>query len=401
MTTISLELTIISLTIFQLTDINTYILDKKPSVLIAHVHDPLPEFLSDVQQQDFAALSQKSEPESKLCYLYTNPWGLTYLSRLMRKDEAQLMIIGPFLMQFPDNSNLKIDQKEHIQLEDFYRGLKLISGSKIQSIANILDQAGFIQQATVQVVDNPQQESNSASTKNGLELIQAQPDETFIDIIDVRYQIEKEMMQAVAQGDKAMLRSIHTKVKNLFDFHERFPNQPVRAMKNALVILNTLFRVAAEKGKVQPYFLHQISERFAKKIERCETIHSLNSLMAVMSDDYCDLVSSHTTSGYSQVVHKAAEYITLHFNKPLNLKNLSRTCHVHPAHLSRQFKKETGMTLTEFQQRQRIKEAKLLLSKNHASIAWIAGYVGFDDAGFFTRIFKKLEGMTPTEYRNS
>jgi hypothetical protein len=74
----------------------------------------------------------------------------------------------------------------------------------------------------------------------------------------------------------------------------------------------------------------------------------------------------------------------------------------HPACRTSQLaQKETGVTLTEYQQKRRIEEAKILLKTDHAPIGWIGGHVGFDDAGYFTRIFKKLEGMTPSEYRNS
>jgi two-component system, response regulator YesN len=121
----------------------------------------------------------------------------------------------------------------------------------------------------------------------------------------------------------------------------------------------------------------------------------------VMAEDYCDLVRKRSHNGYSLLVQKALDYVSVNFSKPLNLDKLAQHCLVHPAHLSRQFKKETNMTLTEYLHTLRIKEAKLLLKKERTSIEWIAGTVGFEDAAYFTRVFKKLEGVTPTQYRNS
>ena len=406
MTIQTLPLTTVSLTIFRLTDINTVVLNNNGSLHLVHERDPLPEFMLEVQRKDFLFLSKEAKRSPKECCMYTNEWGFSYVARPFQSngEQTKILINGPFLMQVPDtnrfHTKFKINQQKLIELEAFYRGLKLISRSKLQSLANILDRAGSIRQTSLRILGTHENPPVSSQQKN-IELMLQQTDETYIDLIELRYKMEKEMMWAVEQGDKARLKEIFSKTKNLFDFSERFPNQPVRAMKNLMVVLNTLLRIAAEKGKVQPFFLHQISEKFSKQIERSDTIDSLNHLIAVMCDEYCDLVRHRAVSGYSPLVQKASEYIAVHFSKPLNLGHLSEHCHVHPAHLSRQFKKETGMTLTDYQQKRRIEEAKILLKTDRASIGWIAGHVGFDDAGYFTRIFKKLEGITPSEFRNS
>ncbi|MCZ8516877.1 AraC family transcriptional regulator [Paenibacillus filicis] len=400
------QITNISLTIFHLTDINTVILNNNGSIQLLHERDPLPEFMQEVQQKDFLLLGTEAKRSPEQICMFTNEWGLSYLAKLlqMKGEEPKILVNGPFLIQVPDitkfEAKIKIDQQKRIELEAFYQGLKLIGRSKIQSISNILDRAVSIRQASLQILEiNPN--SPDSSQKMDVELMLKQSDDSYIEVIALRYKIEKEMMRAIEQGDKAKLKQTITKVKNLFDFSERFPNQPVRAMRNSIIILNTLFRIAAENGRVQPVFLHQISEKFSKQIERSETIHSLNKLISVMCDEYCDLVRHRAISGYSPIVQKAAEYIMAHFSRPLHLGQLSEYCHVHPAHLSRQFKKETGITLTDYQQKRRIEEAKVLLKTDRASIGWIAGYVGFDDAGYFTRIFKRLEGVSPSEYRNS
>ena len=55
-------------------------------------------------------------------------------------------------------------------------------------------------------------------------------------------------------------------------------------------VLNTLYRVAAERGGVHPVYLHNISERFAILIERTTNIPNLKKLMLLMANEYCDLV---------------------------------------------------------------------------------------------------------------
>ncbi len=119
-----------------------------------------------------------------------------------------------------------------------------------------------------------------------------------------------------------------------------------------------------------------------------------------MCEEYCELVQTHSVSRYSLTIQKAINYLTIYFTKPLQLDDLAKRCLVHPAHLSRQFKKETGITLTDYLHTLRITEAKKLLRSSYATMDWIAGSIGFEDASYFTRIFKKREGMTPSQYRN-
>ncbi|UUZ96831.1 helix-turn-helix transcriptional regulator [Paenibacillus sp. P25] len=367
----------------------------------AHVQDRVPDFLIGGQESDFRRIGLELKACPDTCCMFTNEWGVSYLSRSLEweREERKILAIGPFLIQTPDTRlKASFEPKKHIELEAFYRGLKLISQTKMQSIANLLEHAGSVRQAGIRFAA-PSAHAEEALVKKNRQHIPDPSDEDTIRLINVRYQVEKEMMQAVESGDKTMFKKIHAQTGTLFDFSERSPNQPIRTMKNGLVILNTLFRISAERGKVQPFFLHQISEKFAKKIERSDTIQSLSELVHLMAEEYCDLVRNRAKYGYSLVVQKAAEYLTVYYSKPLNLQRLAGLCHVHPAHLSRQFRKETGRTLTEFQLQRRIAEAKVLLTSADASIGWIAGYVGFDDAAYFTRVFRRSEGMSPSRYR--
>ncbi|OAB40172.1 hypothetical protein PBAT_22925 [Paenibacillus antarcticus] len=399
-----LQMTSASISIFHLINTNTFILTIDGSVHLAHESDQLPEFLQGIQQRDFIFLSGQTV-HNKQCCMYTNELGLTYLSCIVEfeGEEANIWVVGPFLMQIPDahriNAIFHTELNKRDVMLDFVRSLKMFSISRIQSIVNILNNAGSIPQIPYRTLNSQFLESDPFD-KNNMQHILRQPDEKDTKVIEIRYEIESEIMNAVENGDRLKMQEIMSKSNNLFDFSERLPNQPVRAMKNMLIVFNTTLRIAAEKGKVHPFFLHHISEKFAKQIERSDSINSLNLLFEVMPLEYCDLVKDRAISGYSPLVKQAAQYIKIHFSKPLNLKQLAQYCLVHPTHLSRQFKKEMNMTLTDFHNRMRIDEAKLLL-KDSTSIDRIAGYVGFDDAGYFTRIFQKLEGMTPSKYRKT
>ncbi|MGT2753877.1 response regulator transcription factor [Streptococcus ovis] len=93
------------------------------------------------------------------------------------------------------------------------------------------------------------------------------------------------------------------------------------------------------------------------------------------------------------------DYIDHHFSEELNRKFLSDLVFISPDHLARLFKQETGKTLINYITDKRIEEAKKLLSASQATVYLIADQVGYDNYSYFSKIFKKMTGLTPLEYR--
>lgn len=126
----------------------------------------------------------------------------------------------------------------------------------------------------------------------------------------------------------------------------------------------------------------------------------IETLQIEMVCEYCDLVNTSSTEGYSVVVKKAINYINLNFDDTLPLSLIANNSNVNSSHLSRQFKKETNFTITEFLNKRRITEAKFLIEQNTNSITEIALMVGFETHNYFCTVFKKITSLTPKEYLN-
>ena len=78
---------------------------------------------------------------------------------------------------------------------------------------------------------------------------------------------------------------------------------------------------------------------------------------------------------------------------------LAAMAHISPGYLGRIFKKETGMSLTDYIIKRRITVAKQLLAKTNLPVTRISGRVGITYSSYFTKLFKEQVGMTPQEYR--
>ncbi|WP_028776404.1 helix-turn-helix domain-containing protein [Shimazuella kribbensis] len=104
---------------------------------------------------------------------------------------------------------------------------------------------------------------------------------------------------------------------------------------------------------------------------------------------------------YSPMLNRAIQYIKENHHRRLSLEEVAQFCSVSLYYFSHQFKKETGRNFVEFVQRIRIKKALYYLENTDYTIQQIAGKIGFEDANYFSRIFKKYVLQTPTKYRKA
>ena len=95
------------------------------------------------------------------------------------------------------------------------------------------------------------------------------------------------------------------------------------------------------------------------------------------------------------------DYIDENFHKDFALTILAKQAGISPQHLCRVFKETLNMRPLEYLTRRRLQEAKRLLQRTELPIAEIALQSGFPDAGYFSTVFKKHEGITPMEYKKS
>lgn len=220
-----------------------------------------------------------------------------------------------------------------------------------------------------------------------------------MDVMEERYRMENELLDAISRGDRRnALKSFHAFSTTRF---ESRTEDLVRDSKNRLVILNTLCRKAAEKSFVHPIYLNEISTDYALQIESSSSVENLNALMLDMIRRYCLLVQNQSMLHYSPVIRKTLNYIHFNLHHPLSLKSVAEVLNVNPNYLSTIFKKELDITLTEFINQQRIHIAVKLLNTTDLQIQDVAWNVGMNDVNYFTKLFKKAVGVTPSSYKKN
>lgn len=112
-----------------------------------------------------------------------------------------------------------------------------------------------------------------------------------------------------------------------------------------------------------------------------------------------DLLSANASDKSETVIRKIKDHIKEHLSESISLSSLSAIVNYNETYISRLFKQSTGVKLSEYIYQERIAKAKYLLSTSSDSIQAIAAAIGFDSPQYFSLVFKKSVGITPSEYQ--
>lgn len=136
-------------------------------------------------------------------------------------------------------------------------------------------------------------------------------------------------------------------------------------------------------------------------IEKCDNFDDLNEVLKLSIDNIIKNNRKFNTETISKHVQKAIDYIHANYQKKITLEDVASHIFLSPVHTSRIFKKETGKNLIDYINEVKIKKAKKLLDNGEYKIYEVAQIVGFDNAHYFSTLFKKYTNKTATEYLKS
>lgn len=206
---------------------------------------------------------------------------------------------------------------------------------------------------------------------------------------------EKILMQKVSLGD-------HIESVDAFNFvfdwlMGEYGEQPLKVKNKLLEILFLVNRMTWEYDSDSQ--THEIG--FLEEMLSIEDMAELRLWCSRRVEGAAIKISSYRDYKIGGLTKKAKEYIKANFAKPITLEDISREINVSPQYFSKLFKEETGENFIDYLTGIRIKIAKDLLESNDVSIKEICYNIGYSDPNYFSRIFKKTVGVTPTEYKEN
>ncbi len=150
-----------------------------------------------------------------------------------------------------------------------------------------------------------------------------------------------------------------------------------------------------------------VTEEILTILRLCEGFHGVYSSHAMEKSKYCFLMlyyilyEKYNESKQNTYVSTIKEFIAEHIGKPLTLSEISGTVFLSPNYCNHIFKSQTGETITDYVLRVKMEQARHLLLTSPLSLTDIASALGYKEYSYFSRIFKKESGLSPSAFRRS
>lgn len=161
--------------------------------------------------------------------------------------------------------------------------------------------------------------------------------------------------------------------------------------KDALVgkCIDELYKEASESGLGSDMMMKSVAYRLIAHLERSYAVEHLS--------ERDQAKKAATLSRLNTVL----SYVAENYNRSLTTRDLAAILYVSEGYFCRFFKSATGKSAVEYINEYRIKRAVALLENTDLGLSEIAEQVGFEDANYFSRAFRKVKGESPTSYRAS
>ena len=351
-----------------------------------------------------------SEKRDCVFFRYVDRAGLSILVFNDGTDSSSL-VIGPFFLTGQGQEKLMqaLSRQyggtlESHKIRGICSSVETKSLSFVDSVRSLIAELKGIGNAPVVEFSAPPDTENER-----YEIEDIEKNRLIEESITSSYDFERKIREAVGRGDRESLRRmlvprneqemLRIREKRGFNIIDRFASRDLRQAKNTMLTLNTVFRISIESVGIPPIYIHTLSDGFAKRIEGEKEAGSLVALIDEMISAYCDVVLRMNIQSHSWRIIKVQKYIISHLTENISLETLSSVAGTTSQHLSRLFRKESGETLTDYIRRQKISEAKWILSSSDTPVTAIAESLGFSSVNYFCNVFMKEEGITPTQYR--
>jgi two-component system response regulator YesN len=138
-------------------------------------------------------------------------------------------------------------------------------------------------------------------------------------------------------------------------------------------------------------------EEFQTGLTVCESLPDMHGIFRTKLEGYLDMLAS--GKGENRIIAQVKDLIDRDYGKNLTLQEIARRVYLSINYLCTLFKQQTGMTVNDYLTRRRITEAKGLLAAQGLKLYEVAERVGYQDQKYFSKLFRRMTGHSPSEYR--
>ena len=223
---------------------------------------------------------------------------------------------------------------------------------------------------------------------------------SFIEHIDDT--LEKQLLSCVEYGNIGKLQEILTEISMHNGEVPMFAHDAVRSYKNILIHSAGIVSRTAMRGGLDSDTTYALASRYMRQIEMYDRYSDMFPVFSQMLMDFTRRTAKcRSIPSNSPIVKKISKVIQAHLYEKLTPTDISNLLQMNCTYLCRHFKQETGMTITEYTNKVKITECMRLLESTELPLSQIYTQLGFSSQSYMQKVFKKIAGVTPLEYRSN
>lgn len=324
-------------------------------------------------------------------YSYSNSLGMLWLFSV---DSNNAYILGP---AFTDNysmldildklSGRSLSPKLKLELIEFVKQIPIISALRMQQYGMMLHccltgNTPAIDQLVI--LNDPSRDA---------------PDVTTAATTSTNYALENKLWKAVREGNMNYREELEGTMANVTAGNVS-GGKYLRQDKNLAIVQVALACRAAMEGGLSPEIAYPLSDRYIQRIEACANASQVAEICVGVLDDYILRVRQiKLRAGVSSQICECCDHISMYPEENPDIHKLAEKYGYTPYYFSKKFKQEVGMSLRDFAAAQKVARAKHLLVQSNMSISDISDTLGFASQSYFGSVFRKIAGMSPSEYQ--
>lgn len=391
--------------IFQTFEIPVRFLDKSKNILHEFIYRDIPTPFYSSKEEHLNGLYLDDDPFNFPIIRTNNYLESFILIHLNNQENIKgTFIIGPCIYSKPLEKMIdRIINDSHVivnkhMIMNYYYSLPTIKESKLIHVSTLLYYMIYLKKIDANTVI----ERNKSFKRITCEM--EKPD-IYISLCHQNDYVRNEisastkMYEAIKAGNK----------EELLKYWGSFPRQTItkfcvtnelRNRKNQAIAGIAIATRYAIDGGLPSEVAFSLSEFYIQNLEK---LNDINSILVLVEKAFCaftEHVKTYRGKNYSKPIITCQNYISKNIYQEISLKQLACITNKNSMYLSTLFKNEVGMTLSEYIHREKVEEAKKLLTLTNHSLLEISTFLNFNNQSYFTKIFKKYTEVTPKQYRN-
>lgn len=177
---------------------------------------------------------------------------------------------------------------------------------------------------------------------------------------------------------------------------------PLTNIKYHFVVTASLITRTCISGGLSSEEAYRLSDHYILRADNAISIDEVVNIHYKMVLDFATRMNKlRSSSAISKTVHDSIEYVYSNIHARITIEDVAKAVGLSPSYLSKLFKSETGIALSDYIRMRKVEQAKNLLRFSDFTYVEISNYLSFVSQSHFIDVFKKYEGMTPKEFRDT